>query len=58
MAIEAFKLARISDELTETRQENVWFGGVVAHDVLFTKSIQEGVPRYPLKLPNVEDVPE
>jgi hypothetical protein len=43
LAIEAFRLARISDELREMRQENVWFGGAVAHGVLFTKSIQEGV---------------
>ena len=44
-AIEAFMLARISDELAEVRQENVRFGGAVAHGVFFTKSLQEGVPR-------------
>ena len=45
MAIEAFRLARISDDLREMRQENVWFSGAVAHGVFFTKSLQDGVSR-------------
>jgi hypothetical protein len=46
MAIAASRLARRSDESAEMRQENVWFGEAVAQDcALFTKSVQEGVPR-------------
>jgi hypothetical protein len=49
----AVRAAGNSDELAEMRQENVLFGVAVApaqDDTLFTKSIQEGKPRFASKL--------
>jgi len=47
----AFKAVGKSDELADMRQENVLFGVAVAQDgTLFAKSIQDGRPRFALKL--------